>query len=92
MSEKSYPTGGEFLLRDTDPAECFTPEDFDENQRMIAQTVEDFVARHIDPVREKFDYEIVTEKTRLFGLKGKEIVIRAWAKEEGADDAGKGSG
>jgi spoIIIJ-associated protein len=37
--------------------------------------------------REKFDYEIVTEKTRLFGLKGKEIVIRAWAKDEGAGDA-----
>jgi spoIIIJ-associated protein len=37
--------------------------------------------------REKFDYEIVTEKTRLFGLKGKEIVIRAWAKDEGADNA-----
>jgi spoIIIJ-associated protein len=37
--------------------------------------------------REKFNYEIVTEKTRLFGLKSKEIVIRAWAKDEGADDA-----
>jgi spoIIIJ-associated protein len=37
--------------------------------------------------REKFDYEIVTEKTRLFGLKGKEIVIRAWPKDEGADNA-----
>lgn len=33
--------------------------------------------------REKFNYEIVTEKTRLFG--SKEIVIRAWAKDEGAD-------
>ena len=31
--------------------------------------------------REKFNYEIVTEKTRLFGLKCKEIVIRAWAKD-----------
>ncbi len=37
--------------------------------------------------REKFDYEIVTEKTRLFGLKGKEIVIRAWPKDEAADNA-----
>ncbi len=37
--------------------------------------------------REKFNYEIVTEKTRLFGLKSKEIVIRAWAKEEDADNA-----
>jgi spoIIIJ-associated protein len=40
--------------------------------------------------REKFDYEIVTEKTRLFGLKGKEIVIRAWPKDEGADNAVQG--
>ncbi len=32
--------------------------------------------------REKFNYEIVTEKTKLFGMKGKEIVIRAWPKDE----------
>jgi len=57
MSDKSYPTGGEFLLRETDPVDCFTPEDFDENQRMIASTVEDFVARHIEPVREQLEYE-----------------------------------
>jgi spoIIIJ-associated protein len=35
--------------------------------------------------REKFNYEIVTEKTRLFG--SKEIVIRAWPKEQDADNA-----
>ncbi len=38
--------------------------------------------------REKFNYEIVTEKTRLFG--SKEIVIRAWAKDEGADSSVEG--
>jgi len=32
--------------------------------------------------REKFNYEIVTEKTKLFGIRGKEIVIRAWPKKE----------
>jgi spoIIIJ-associated protein len=37
--------------------------------------------------REKFNYEIVTEKTRLFGMKSKEIVIRAWAKDEAAENA-----
>ncbi len=37
--------------------------------------------------REKFNYEIVTEKTRLFGMKSKEIVIRAWPKAEDADNA-----
>ncbi len=37
--------------------------------------------------RERFNYEIVTEKTRLFGMKSKEIVIRAWPKSEDADNA-----
>lgn len=32
--------------------------------------------------RDKFVYEIVTEKTKLFGIRGKEIVIRAWPKKE----------
>lgn len=30
--------------------------------------------------RNRFNYEIVTEKTRLFGRKAKEVVIRAWEK------------
>ena len=30
--------------------------------------------------RSKFNYEIVTEKTKLFGIKTKEVVIRAWEK------------
>jgi spoIIIJ-associated protein len=37
--------------------------------------------------REKFNYEIVTEKTKLFGIKGKEIVIRAWAIKEEEENA-----
>jgi len=40
-------------------------------------------------LREDFNYEIVTEKTKLFGINGKEIVIRAWpkrAEEENAVD------
>jgi spoIIIJ-associated protein len=32
--------------------------------------------------RSKIEYEIVTEKTKLFGIKTKEIVIRAWPKKE----------
>ena len=56
MSDKAYPTGGEFLLEPTDPADVFTPEDFNENQRMIAQTVSDFVERTILPIQEDFEY------------------------------------
>ena len=35
--------------------------------------------------RSHFNYEIVTEKTKLFGIKSKEIVIRAWPKMENED-------
>jgi spoIIIJ-associated protein len=38
-------------------------------------------------LREKFNYEIVTEKTKLFGINGKEIVIRAWPKREEDENA-----
>lgn len=40
-------------------------------------------AEHVLKIpREKFAYEIVTEKTKLFGIRGKEIVIRAWPKKQ----------
>ena len=55
MADKKYPTGGEFLLSETVPADVLTPEDFDENQRMIAATVDDFVSRHIKPVEKELD-------------------------------------
>lgn len=40
-------------------------------------------AEHILKIpRSRFNYEIVAEKTKLFGIKTKEIVIRAWPKTE----------
>ncbi len=58
MSEtRAYPTGGEFLLSETDPADVFTPEDFDENQRMIAQAARDFIEQKITPRAEELEYE-----------------------------------
>ncbi len=40
-------------------------------------------AEHVLKIpRENFNYEIVTEKTKLFGIRGKEIVIHAWPKVE----------
>lgn len=55
MKDRTYPTGGEFLLRETAPADIFTPEDFNDNQRMFIATVADFVERHIVPVREDLE-------------------------------------
>jgi alkylation response protein AidB-like acyl-CoA dehydrogenase len=55
MTVRTYPTGGEFLLRETAPADIFTPEDFNDNQRMFISMVADFVQRHIVPLREDFE-------------------------------------
>ncbi len=45
------------------------------------------LAEHILKLpRDKFNYEVVAEKTRLFGIKSKEIVIRAWPKDESEEN------
>ncbi len=73
MSEKSYPTGGEFLLSETAPENTFTPEDFDENQRMFSTTVDGFVEAVIDPVRDDLEYKGKTELGKELLLKSAEM-------------------
>jgi spoIIIJ-associated protein len=56
-----------------------------EKQEFKGRSLEDALslAEHVLKLpRDKFNYEIVTEKTKLFGIKNKEIVIRAWPKNE----------
>ena len=47
--------GGEFLVKESDPQDIFTPEDYTEEQLMYRGAVSDWYAQHIDPIREKFD-------------------------------------
>jgi alkylation response protein AidB-like acyl-CoA dehydrogenase len=56
-SENGYPTGGQFLLEDTAPADVFTPEDFDETQRMIADTIREFIQRSVKPHHDELEFE-----------------------------------
>ena len=42
-------TGGIFLIEETDPRQVFTPEDFNEQHRLIEQTAEDFAQHEIVP-------------------------------------------
>ena len=41
--------GGEFLIRETDANDIFIPEEWSEEQRMIAQTCSDFIEQEINP-------------------------------------------
>ncbi len=66
-------TGGSFLIEDRTPDEIFTPEDFTEEQVMIGQTAEDFMAKELLPRLPellKLDYELSRELLRKAGEVG----------------------
>ena len=46
---KTIRKGGEYLLRDTPCEDVFTPEDFSDEQKQIAETTEQFVLNEILP-------------------------------------------
>ena len=48
--------GGEFLVRETPAQDIFIPEEFSEEQKMIAQTCRDFVAMGIDRIPKTFSH------------------------------------
>jgi alkylation response protein AidB-like acyl-CoA dehydrogenase len=47
--------GGEFIIRKTNPEDIFTPEEWSEEQRMIAQMCEDFIRMEIEPKLDEID-------------------------------------
>src|SRR5262245_35422725 len=47
--------GGEWLLQGSDPAAVFTPEKLNDEQRLIAQTVSDFVTNEVLPVLDRLE-------------------------------------
>ncbi|MCC6939473.1 MAG: acyl-CoA dehydrogenase family protein [Flavobacteriales bacterium] len=49
--------GGEFLIRESAPQDIFIPEEFNEEQRMIAQTCVDFLAQEVWPNVERIDQQ-----------------------------------
>lgn len=55
MEDQKVLKGGEFLITDTDFNSTFTPEDFNEEQKMVKQMVEDFIAQEIIPNLDKLE-------------------------------------
>jgi alkylation response protein AidB-like acyl-CoA dehydrogenase len=56
IKNKELVKGGEFLIKETNPMDIFIQEDFTEEQKMLAQTCKDFVAKEITPRVEELDY------------------------------------
>ncbi|MDU0370879.1 acyl-CoA dehydrogenase family protein [Hymenobacter endophyticus] len=47
--------GGEFIIKETDAQDVFTPADFSEEQNMMHQTALDFVEKEVQPLLERLD-------------------------------------
>lgn len=47
--------GGSFLITESTPENTFTPEDFREEQKMIAQTCDEFLAKDVTPFLNELD-------------------------------------
>src|SRR5689334_13145087 len=77
--EKDYVKGGAFLISDPTPAEIFTPEDFTDEHRMIAETTREFVDNEVRPnleAMEKHAWEVARDlvhKAGELGLLGSTI-------------------
>ena len=54
---KTKIAGGSFLIEDRQPDEVFTPEDFTDEHRQIAQTTEEFALNEIVPNTDKIEHK-----------------------------------
>jgi alkylation response protein AidB-like acyl-CoA dehydrogenase len=55
MDKSKILKGGEFLIKETPAQDIFIPEEFDEEQKMIAQTCEDFLEADVFPILDRID-------------------------------------
>lgn len=82
--------GGMFLLESADPGQIFTPEDFSDEHRMIAQTAANFVTSEVEPLTEELESKkaglmrSLLEKAGEVGLFSADI-----SQEYGGTEAGE---
>src|SRR5690625_384751 len=65
--------GGEFIIKESSYEDVFTPEDLNEEQKMMRDSVKEFVDREMTPNREKFEehnYALTEEVMRKAGELG----------------------
>ncbi|HSE41128.1 MAG TPA: acyl-CoA dehydrogenase family protein [Acidobacteriota bacterium] len=71
--------GGGFLLEEVSPSDIFTPEEFSEEQKMIAQTVDEFMTNEVLPLKDRMEKKDLSATIELLrkaaelGLCGVEV-------------------
>lgn len=74
--------GGAFLIEDLTADRVFTPEDFSDEQKMIAKTTEDYVKNSVLPVVENLEHHEFEHSVRLLKEAGELGLLAADIPEE----------
>ena len=74
--------GGSFLIEDVEINRVFTPEDFTDEQKMIAKTTEEYVANEVTPVIENLEHHEFEHSVRLLGKAAELGLLAADVPEE----------
>lgn len=74
--------GGSFLIEDISYHQVFTPEDFTDEQKMIAKTTEDFVMNEVVPEIEQLENHDFDRSVKLLKLAGELGLLGADVPEE----------
>ncbi|MDO5656644.1 MAG: acyl-CoA dehydrogenase family protein [Flavobacteriaceae bacterium] len=73
MTNNTPLIGGSFLVKETPFSEIFTPEDFNEEQKMMRDSVKEFIDRQVWPVKpqiENKDYALIESLMKELGQMG----------------------
>ncbi len=73
VEEKNALRGGEFLIRESQVNDVFIPEDFSEEQKMMAQATTEFIDKEVWPQKQRFekkDYAFTLELMKKAGEMG----------------------
>ena len=73
QQENQILRGGQFIVKETNCEDVFTPEDFTEEQKMMRDSVKEFNDREIIPNKDRFeakDYALTEEVMRKAGDMG----------------------
>src|ERR1700733_4598630 len=82
VAEQTHLKGGEFLIKDTNAEDVFIPENWDEEQLMIAQTCEDFINQKVIPIMDRIDAQEEGLMVKLIDEAGELGIIGVSIPEE----------
>ena len=82
MSVVKQRRGADYLIEETDPEDVLTPEDMDDEQRLMMQTIRDFAAREVEPVMDEVDARNIEVIRPLFKKAAELGIFMAEVPEE----------